>query len=82
MQLKAILNRVEKQRSFVYSHLVMTEQEGRPVIEVTIQPRANGKAICSGCRQQRPGYDRLAVRRFEFVPLWNIAVFFLRAIAP
>lgn len=79
MQLKAILNRVEKQRSFVYSHLAMTEQEGSPVIEVTIQPRANGKAICSGCRQQRPGYDRLPVRRFEFVPLWGIAVFFLYA---
>lgn len=79
MQLKAILNRVEKQRSFVYSHLAWTEQEGKPVIEVTIQPRANGKAICSGCRQPWPGYDRLAVRRFEFVPLWGIAVFFLYA---
>lgn len=79
MQLKAILNRVEKQRSFVYSHPAWTEQAGRPVIEVTIQPRANGKAICSGCQKPRPGYDRLAVRRFEFVPLWGIAVFFLYA---
>jgi transposase len=79
MQLKAILNRVEKQGSFVYSHLALVEQEGRSVIEVTIQPRANGKAICSGCHQPRPGYDRLPVRRFEFVPLWGIAVFFLYA---
>lgn len=79
MQLKAILNRVEKQRSFVYSHLALVEQEGGSVIEVTIQPRANGKAICSGCHQPRPGYDRLPVRRFEFVPLWGIAVFFLYA---
>ena len=44
-----------------------------------IEPRANGRPICSKCGKQRPGYDRLAARRFEFVPLWNIAVFFLYA---
>jgi transposase len=46
---------------------------------VRIEPRANGRPICSKCGKQRPGYDRLAARRFEFVPLWNIAVFFLYA---
>ncbi len=41
-----------------------------------IEPRANGHAICSGCGQRAPGYDRLAERRFEFGPLWQIAVYF------
>ena len=30
-------------------------------------------------RRLRPGYDRLPARRFEFVPLWGIAVFFVYA---
>jgi hypothetical protein len=51
-----------------------------PCLEVRIEPRANGRAICSKCGKPRPGYDRLAARRFEFVPLWYIAVFFVYAI--
>ena len=48
-------------------------------IEVPIKPRANSRPICSGCRRKGPGYDRLPPRRFEFVPLWQIAVFFVYA---
>ena len=51
-----------------------------PFIEVQIEPRANGRPICSGCGKKRPGYDRTAARRSEFVPLWNIAVFFVYAL--
>ncbi len=51
----------------------------RPTIEVSIRPRTNGRPICSGCHQVRPGYDQLPERRFEFVPLWGIAVYFLYA---
>ena len=43
-------------------------------------PRANGRPVCSGCGKRRPGYDRLALRRFEFVPLWQIAVVFVYAL--
>ena len=49
-------------------------------IEIPIQPRAHSRAICSGCGQKAPGYDRLAKRRFEFVPLWQIAVYFVYAL--
>ena len=31
------------------------------------------------CDKPGPGYNTLPVRRFEFVPLWGIAVFFLYA---
>jgi hypothetical protein len=47
-------------------------------LEVAIEPRRNGRPICSGDRR-RPGYDRMPSRRFEFVPLWQIAVFFVYA---
>ena len=78
MQFKRILNRVEPHESFVYTQATFVERgRAEPCIEVQIEPRASGRAICSGCGKKRPGYDRLAARRFEFVPLWNIAVFFV-----
>ncbi len=80
MQLQTILNRVEKNKSFVYRNIRMVDRGGRTELEVDIAPRANGRAICSGCHEKRPGYDRLPARRFEFVPLWGIAVFFVYAL--
>jgi transposase len=56
-----------------------TDPRTKTTIEILIEPRANGRPICSGCGQRAPGYDRLAERRFEFVPLWQIAVFFVYA---
>jgi transposase len=79
MQLKSILNHVQRYKSFVYGKAQWVEDAARPTIEVRIEPRANGRAICSGCGRSGPGYDRLPERRFEFVPLWQIAVFFVYA---
>jgi transposase len=79
VQLKTILNRVQKQRSFVYGQVRWVEMPGRLAIEVEVKPRSNSRPRCSGCGRQGPGYDTLSARRFEFVPLWGIAVFFLYA---
>ncbi len=79
MQLKTILNRVQKFKSFVYSTARWAGDESRPVLEVEVVERANGRARCSVCGRRRPGYDRLAARRFEFVPLWGIPVFLVYA---
>ena len=79
MQLKTILNRVERNKSFVYGEPRWAD-DARSTLEVPIEPRANGRPICSGCGQRRPGYDRLKPRRFEFVPLWQIAVVFVYAL--
>jgi transposase len=79
MQLKTILNRVEHCKSFVYAEARMMDADGQLSIDVTLEPRANGRPICSGCGRVRPGFDRLSVRRFEYVPLWGIPVFFLYA---
>jgi transposase len=80
MQLKTILNRVERNKSFVYGKVTWVEKAVRPTLEVRILPRANSRPVCSGCGRPGPGYDRLAERRFEFVPLWQIAVFFVYAL--
>jgi len=80
MQLKTILNRVERNKSFVYGKATWVAKVQRPTIEVEILPRANSRPICSGCGRAGPGYDRLAQRKFEYVPLWQIAVFFVYAL--
>ncbi len=75
MQIKTVLNRVQKFKSFVYKSVSWVESQESPVLEVTVVERSNGKPICSGCGCQQPGYDRQPQRRFEFVPLWGIKVF-------
>lgn len=77
MQLKTILNHVEPFKSFVYEKAEWLEGPDGPMIEMRINNRKNGRPICSGCRRPAPGYDRLGDRRFEYVPLWGIAVFFV-----
>ncbi len=78
MQLKTILNRVTKYKSFVVGRVKWVENSEELALEVEMLPRANGRPICSGCGEVRPGYDRAEKpRRFEFVPLWMISVCFV-----
>jgi len=79
MLLKTILNRLARHQSFVYGSAHWVGCDGRDALEIPLQPRANGRPRCSGCGQVRPGYDRLPPRRFQHVPLWGLAVFFLYA---
>jgi len=79
MQLKTILNRVQKFESFVYTKVRWAGSAEIPDLEVEVAKQANGRAVCSGCGCARPGYDRLAARRFEFVSLWGIKVFLVYA---
>ena len=79
MQLQTILNRVAPYKSFVYRKVAWDEQASSLMLRVDIEPRANSRAICSGCQRKRPGYDRLAPREYEFVPLWGIAILFVYA---
>jgi transposase len=43
---------------------------------VDIVPRKNGLAECSVCKHPAPIYDHRDERQFDFVPLWNIPVYF------
>lgn len=76
MLIQTILNRIEKQPGFVYERCRLCH-EGRSALEITIRPKRGSRPICAGCGKRGPGYDTLAQRRFEFVPLWGILVFFL-----
>jgi transposase len=80
MLLKTILNHVEPNKSFVYGKGKWVPGAARATIEVPVRARKNSRPVCSGCGKRRPGYDRLPQRKFEFVPLWQIAVFFVYAL--
>ena len=77
MQLKTILNRVQKFKSFVYGKVRWERIGGETALLIEIFPRRNSRPICSGCGRGGPGYDRLEARLFEFVPLWGFPVFFV-----
>ncbi len=78
MQLKTILNRVQKHSSFVYTDARFVE--GDPVgLEIDIRPRVGSRPRCSGCGTRGPTYDTLPARRFQFIPLWGIVTFFVYA---
>lgn len=79
MQLKTILNRVLRHSGFVYVAERLVETLMGPVVEVELRARANSRPRCSRCGQPGPGYDTQGQRRFEFVPLWGLKVFFLYA---
>jgi transposase len=77
MELITILNRCHRFRGFVYQHAQFSAD--KKSIEVAIRPRKGSTAVCSRCHLPAPGYDQLAERRFEFIPLWGFLVFFLYA---
>ena len=80
MLIKTILNRIQKFKSFVYTHVeLIQEKQGDPILLVHVRPRVGSRPICSRCGRLGPGYDTLNPRRFEFVPLWGIPVFFVYA---
>lgn len=76
MPLETILNRLHKFKSFVYTKVVWGEP-GRS-IDMHIRPRKNSRPVCSSCRRPGPVYDHQPnPRRFEFVPLWGLTVYFV-----
>lgn len=74
MRIQTLLNRVHPLKSFVYCACRLDPRKTGLRLVAAIQPRKNGKVLCSGCGKPRKLYDRLEKRRFEFVPLWNIPV--------
>jgi len=80
MLLKSILNRIQLHHGFVYGPICLVEKAKGLLLEIWIRPRQGSRPLCSVCGNPGPGYDTLPVRRFEFVPLWGISVFFLYAL--
>jgi transposase len=52
---------------------------GSGLLTIDIAPHRRSRPRCSGCGESGRVYDRLTLRRFEFVPLWGLRVFFLYA---
>lgn len=76
MHLKTILNRVQRFKSFVYGRAVLRDKPDGPELDVDVQECSASRGVCGGCGKRRPGYDRQPMRRYEFLPLWGIRVFF------
>ena len=78
MQLKTILNQIIDYKSFVFGKVIWLDAQPQLGVEVEIRSRRNGRPICSGCGQPGSTYDRSPEpRRFEFVPLWGVLVYFV-----
>ncbi len=75
MHLKTIFNRVTDYKPFVVDRVELVEDSlSQPTIEIIMRARENGLPTCSGCGCRCSGYDTLPIRRFDFIPLWLIAV--------
>src|SRR5246127_2043032 len=75
MELITILNRCHRFRGFVYQYAYFSAD--KKSIEVAVRPRKGSAAVCLRCHLPAPGYDPLAERRFEFIPLWGFLVYLL-----
>ena len=67
MLLARLLNACHHFPGFVYAAVRLIEATS--TIEVDVRPRRGSKPHCSCCGSTAPGYDVLAVRRFEFIPV-------------
>lgn len=79
LQLKTVLNRVHPIKGFVYADTRLVDMGGTPQIEATIKERGGVKPRCGKCGKPCACYDHQPERRFNFIPLWAIAVVLLYA---
>ena len=79
LEVKTILNLVQPFVGFVYQSVRLLGSGGTRRIEVLVRSRQSRRGLCSDCHKPCPGYDTLPERRWKFVPLWAIPVFFLYA---
>ena len=71
------MNRIRRFAGFIYRDIRFADPSPDAPIEVRIEPYSSIPAKCASCRNPCPGYDRLPERRWRFVPLWGVPVFFL-----
>ena len=69
LDLKAILNRAQPIKGFVYES-VRFSQVLTDTIEVAVVPREGSKPRCSGCDRPCSTYDHLTTRTWTMTPLW------------
>ena len=77
MLIKTVLNRLHRFKGFVYG-AVSFATDGKE-IEVEVKARKNYRPRCSACSGTGTHYGVCKTRRYRFVPLWGIQVFFVYA---
>ena len=78
MQLKAILNSLERHASFVYDS-VKWRDSSKQAIDIRVRARKGSQPICIRCGKRGSKYGSLDERRFQHVPLWGLAVWLIYA---
>lgn len=81
--MKTLLNRVHPVKGFVYASDALVPDALAPNgvrLEARLRARRRSKGVCSQCGESGPTYDHLPERRFDFVPLWGIAVVLVYAL--
>jgi len=77
VRIETLLNRVYWIKSFVYVEVSIQRIGRRDAIVVDIKARQNSLPACSRCGKTGQIYDHMPNhRQFEFIPLWNIPVYF------
>ena len=81
MQLKTLLNSIERYKGYVYGTARFATKHGEwefsdRSIVVPIEPRKNSRPICSQCNVPGSGYDRLPERLYAYLPILGISVYF------
>jgi len=77
VRIETLLNKVYWHKSFVYKDVKMERIGRHESLVVNIEPRKNSLAICASCLNAGPVYDHMPdYRQFEFIPVWNIPVYF------
>lgn len=76
LEVKTILNRIQRFVGFVYSSIRLRGSGGSLRIEARIEPHRGIRGRCATCLKPSPGYDQLPERRWQFVPLWGSIVHF------
>ncbi len=81
MLLKTILNHRSPLKGFVYvkCQIVGNRSNGKDEIHVQLKPRKNSRPRCGSCGKPGAIYDTRKERRFQFVPILGLQVFFLYA---
>lgn len=79
MLVKTILNSIEKFQSFVYGRCVFETATGVQSLVIELSARKNSRGQCCQCGRRCPTHDTQPSRLYQYVPLWNIPVYFAYA---
>ena len=76
MQIKTLLNKVIRFKSFVYGSICIMLVDGADALVIDIKPRCNSRPVCPECHKRCTVYDRQPQRLFEYLPVWSLKAYF------